>query len=352
MNIKDFFCKLLRWWEWAYNRLCYRPALPKEKVKPTLPKIPKLDPKKKWSTHKKLLSPSYHPLFGIDNAITDSDAEGYAVRFAQGGWGNFLRFSIATNLPDVSLPYKRSLFKKKFNLKRRNQKHFDKLFRRAGYLADRDIIPMFTLLHPDEDTWDTNWMNGKNNVNHTHKKFHSLTHWYEYDGVSEFHKEEVIPGMKETGEYLMDLYDYVLDKAKEYFGEFFLIEIGNQVDGKVYYHRTVRHFINEKFGGINMNRRVFTSMKDYSYYSKVGVYSTCVPIIHGVADYDTYLELKNQYVVGKHGARQHGTWPLAVEETTANVKAILKSDCLLYEGDVASPDYLQAYAEAFEKYLG
>lgn len=322
---------------------------------PPPPKKHKLIKEKRYEPGKgKLVCPVLIPEYGFNLKTTDKDAEDFADRFAAEGWGNFMRLFVAGNWEPfyqqeviISMPYDYRMSgsnpEKIFYLQYRKQPHFDSLWRRAGYLAERYIMPMFTLLDncsihfgPGKKSgwWDTHWMNGDNNVNGTCNESYSQTHWYEYNGLpphSNPKKER--EGMRETGEYLMDLYAFVLDEAKKRFGKFFLIEIGNEIDAANIYHMRLRQFINERLVQGNMDGRVFTSLRG-AHYAKKGVYRHCIPVLHGIQTYKNYLEQKSK-AKGKHGASQDGCPHLTTpKEVKANVLDILRTESVMYEGNI------------------
>lgn len=322
-------------------------------VPPPPPNKYKLIKEKQYKNAGKLVCPVLMPEYGITLTTTDKEAEDFADRFAREGWGNFMRLFVAGNWEPfyqkenvISMPYSKYApwmsDAGKFDLEKRMLSHFDQLFRRAGYLADRYIMPMFTLLDncslhigagKRNGFWDTHWMNGDNNVNDTSNEAYSQTHWYEYNGEDD--KEER-PGMYNTGMYLMELYGYVLEEAKKRFGDFFLIEIGNEIDARNNYHRMLRSLINGELGQRKTAGRVFTSMKHDHFYKSRQVYQHCIPVLHGVQHYEEYQE-RVKLVPGnnKHGASQDGREPLlTVAETKENVGIMLHSDSVMYEGNL------------------
>lgn len=372
---------------------------------PPPPTKPKLDPKKVYKADgkHKLVCPFLIPSFGINRRIKEEDAMWLVDKFAQRGWGNFMRLFVAGNWEPywqqenrIWFPYLKE--KGKFNLNKKNPKHFECLFRRAGYLAERDIMPMFTLLDNCSTHigrpgfWNTNWMNGNRNINGTHNEAYSLTHWYEYNGLPPHsNPDKKREGMRETGEILMDLYGYVLDEAKKRCGDFFLIEIGNEIPARINYHYMLRKLIDERLGG-NNNFRVFTSMYHDKFY-QVSVGDHCIPILHGIATIKDF-ERRRQYVELKevkdkdgnityvkrdmvYGLSNDGENPLTSNPTKEVVKYILiKTKSILFEGQVrpilewednkwvnvcGKEDWTfrslrfglcKAFGEAFEEHLG
>lgn len=356
----------------------------------------KLDPKKVYKPGKKLLSPCLIPTFGFNKRITEENAEAFADRFAEEGWGNHMRIFVAGSWEPfwqgddrIYLPYMKS--SGKFNLKAINGKHIDCLFRRVDYFAERDIKPMFSLLdncstHTGRPGfWSTYWMNGDNNINGTCDEKYSITHWYEYNGLppySDPSKER--PGMRETGKYLMDWYEFILRKAKERYGKDFLIEIGNEIDARNYYHLMLRKFIDTTLNQGNLNGRVFTSMYHDRFYQMSegsSVWKSCIPILHGIGSYDgaglSYQTKKHLIEGYRHGLSQDGCHPMkTVAETRSNVLQILKTDSVLYEGNLRPIfewkdndwknvcghedwtlkslryELFKAYGDAFSEYLG
>ena len=130
-------------------------------------------------------------------------------------------------------------------------------------------------------------MNGDNNWNGTSDEAYSQTHWYEYDSPPD--KRE---GMLETGQFLMELYDRVLDLAKAHLGDTFLVEIGNEIDARNIYHKMLYKFIREKLQQGQLHGRVYTSMKHDHFY-EASVQDSCVPILHGIKDYNGYEARKH-----------------------------------------------------------
>ena len=330
---------------------------PSECCLPTPPPPPtknRLIKEKHYTNCHKLVCPVLMPEYGITQTTTDKEAEDFADQFAREGWGNFMRLFVAGNWEPfyqrenvISMPYGSRKYPKEvdsvFNLDDKNHAHFDQLFRRAEFLASRDIMPMFTLLDncsihigagKKNGWWATHWMNGDNNVNGTHNEAYSQTHWYEYDGVPD--GEEERKGMFSTGKYLIDLYVYVLEKARENFGDFFLIEIGNEIDARNKYHEMIRTLIDTELAPDDTHGRVFTSMKHDNFYESRQVYQHCIPVLHGVKDYGEYTERAKMVPAGrKHGASQDGREPsLTSRATKENVLDILKSDSVMYEGNL------------------
>jgi len=350
---------------------------------PPPPMKHKLDRKKVYQIdiHKpgiKALSPCLMPSFGFHQELTDEDAEKFADRFAEEGWGNFMRLFVAGNWEPklkVSKPYLKD--SGKFNLEKKNQTHFDSLWRRAEYFAERDIYPMFTLLDGASLHWDrpgfwrTHWMNGNNNVNGTHTSWHSQTHWMDekHQGNHEF---------MQTKKYLLELYEYVLLEAKRHFGKFFLIEIGNEIDARINYHKFMRLFCNQTLGQGALDRRIFTSMlRENEKFYNSAVKHSCIRILHNIKDYKSYLDRKHIFGSGTHMVSQDGQMPVAtIAETKDNVCKILESDSKGYEGNLRpllelkngnwvnvgyeadwslrSLEYqlFRAYGDAFSEYLG
>jgi len=354
-----------------------------------LPVKHKLDPKKiyKPDGKHKLVCPVLIPSFGINRMIKEEDAEWFVDTFAQQGWGNFMRLFDAGNWESYWQQENRLWFlylkeRNKFNLNKKNSKHFDCLFRRADYLVERDIMPMFTLLdncslHVNRPGfWSTHWMNGDRNINGTSKEAYSQTHWYEYNGLppySELSKKR--DGMWETGRFLMDLYGYILDEAKKRYGKFFLVEIGNEIDARIDYHYMLKKFIDEKLGGNNY-WRTFTSMRWFDFY-EVSVNKSCIPVVHGVQDIGSFETAKAYADHGNYMVSCDGEEPLkTAEETEEVVSYILDSDSKGYEGNIrpifewkdnkwvnvcGKEDWTfrslrlglcRAFGEAFEEYLG
>jgi len=322
------------------------PPEPPEPPPPPPPVKHKLDPKKVYQVDvdKKFVKgscPCLIPTIGFNKIITEKDAEGFADRFAEEGWGNHIRFFVDGSWEPlwqdedkIWLPY----IKKggKFHVTKRNPKHYDCLWRRANYFAERDVRPTFSLLdncsiHVHRPGyWNTHWMNGNNNINGTSDEAYSQTHWYEYN-----HPPDERPGMKETGEILMEKYGYILDEAKKHFGRFFLIEIGNEIDARSTYHSMLRKFINERLGQGDLDRRVFTSMRHAHFYESRIVNANCIPVIHGCGNYEEYDEGKKVMLGMRHGASQDGKFPLTTTlNTRINVLKILRSDAVLYEGNL------------------
>ena len=308
----------------------------------------KLDPKKVYKPdgEHKLVCPVLIPTYGINRMIKEEDAEWFADKFAQQGWGNFMRLFVAGNWETFWQRERRLWFpylkdRGYFNLLKKNRKHFDCLFRRADYLAERDIMPMFTLLDNCSTHigrpgfWSTNWMNGDRNINNTHNEAYSLTHWYEYNGLpphSNLAKKR--EGMLETGKYLMDLYGSFLHKAKNRYGIFFGVEIGNEIPARIDYHRMLKKFVDGKLGGNNY-WRIFTSMFHDHFYES-SVHESCVPVVHGVQTIDDFKRRKklvpanSNYMVSCDGEMPLRT----IQETKRVVKYILDSDSRGYEGNL------------------
>ena len=301
----------------------------------------KLDPKKVYEIdikkpEVKLLSPCLMPSFGFREDMTEENAEKFADRFAEEGWGNFIRLFVAGNWePDlkISKPYLKE--NNEFQLKKKNPKHFDCLWRRGDYFVERDIYPMFTLLdgcslHEGRPGfWNTHWMNGKNNINGTHTSWHSQTHW-----MDDKHQGE--SGFVETKKYLLELYEYVLLEAKRHFGKFFLIEIGNEIDARIDYHQFMRLMCNQTLGQGNLDRRVFTSMlRENANFYDSAVKDSCIRVLHNVKDHASYLDRKHIFGSGTHMVSQDGQMPMTtVAKTQMNVRAILLGDSKGYEGNL------------------
>ena len=362
---------------------------------PPPPPINKLIKEKQYKNAGKLVCPVLIPSYGFNLKTTDKDAEDFADRIAREGWGNFMRLFVAGNWEAfyqkeavINFPYNHawSMGKKVFDLDITNPVHFDSLFRRAGYLAERGIMPMFTLLDncsihigagKRNGFWDTHWMNGDNNVNGTSNEAYSQTHWYEYNKPPSERE-----GMFETGKHLLDLYYYVLRKATEHFGDFFLVEIGNEIDARNKYHQMIREVVDESLLYPTAGR-VFTSMKHDHFYESRQVYQHCIPVLHNCADFMNYLVMREHVPSGKqHGASQDGTPPMVtVKETKEEVLKILREGSIMYEGNLRPLfvkeggswknliregryreidhslrtlpfDHMRAYGQAMEDYLG
>jgi len=285
---------------------------------------------------KKLLSPCLIPSFGFQKKLSDENAEWFANKWAKQGWGNFMRLFAAGNWePKLKLtkPYKKNLVRK-YNLDKKNPKHFNKLWRRAGYFAERDIIPMFTLLDNcslyewhGPGFWNSHWMNGKKNKNGTHDRWFSQTHCEE-------HLDD--PAHKATYDYLNDLYEYVLTEAKRHFGKFFLIEIGNEIDARINYHRRLRKMCDTTLKQGNLDRRVFTSMlRENANFYDSGVKDSCIRVLHNVKDYQTYLDRKHIFGTGTHMVSQDGQMPFKSRHVTkTEVWKLLRSESKGYEGNL------------------
>lgn len=318
---------------------------------------------------KKLLSPCLIPEYSMSWDMTDGDAEAFADQFAAEGWGNFMRLFVGNWEPYLKL-YKPYMKFRKFVLTKINQQFIDCFFRRGGYLAERYIMPKIVLLDgcSNKDKpgfWRTNWMNGKNNINGTSESDDSPTHWYEYNGLPPHSRpEKELSGMRETGEFYMEFFGILLKLAKAEWGDFFLVEIGNEIDAKNQYHVMLREFINEIVGQ-NMKDRVFTSMTHDHFYESKEVNRSCIPIIHKVGDFQEYKKRKGIVKGMRHGASQDGREPQwTVKETKENVLKILQSDSLSYEGNLPWKDdgrqrlenlpydLLGAYGQAFDEFLG
>ena len=348
----------------------------------------KLEKAKRYhpNSKSKLVCPVLIPTYGINRVATEEDAERFADKFAREGWGNFMRFFVAGNWEPLWKKGKRVWFRyeyknRKYDLTQKNQKHFDCLWRRMGYLVERRIYPMITLLDncslhwPRPGYWRTHWMNGNNNTSGTHTEAYSQTHWYEYN-----HPPDERPGMKETGEALMDLYRYVLEEAKVRFGDYFLVEIGNEIDARMDYHIMLKKLIDEIFGGKPKKNywRVFTSMF-WDHFYQVSVNQSCIPVLHGVG---TIQDFENRKYLVDHGNRnymvsQDGCFPLdTISQTKKFVLHVLQSNCKGVEGNLrpifewkdgmwknvgGNEDWtfrslkyglLRAFGKAFEAYLG
>jgi len=399
-GVNSLWCKF--WKIFGLGRFCiYKPEEPVPPPGPPPPEPPppepppppppapgkhKLAKAKRYAPGKKALSPCLIPQFGFAKVIKDKDAEDFADRFAFEGWGNFMRLFVAGNWePEwqdkdmMHMPYMK--LSGKFALTRKNPAHFDCLWRRGDYLVDRYIMPMLTLLDNcslktrKPGHWRTHWMNGDNNVNGTSNEAYSQTHWYEYDGTHPKHEER--PGMKKTGEFLVDLYGYVLEEAKKRWGHFFLVEIGNEIDAKNEYHTIMREFIDYVLKQGDLDGRVFTSMEhdsetdpEENFYSSRTVNKMCIPIIHKIGNFQDYQRRKALVKGMRHGASQDGQPPIkTAKETKENVLAILKSDSVLFEGNLRPIEWPKicggetwslkdlkwelfwAYSEAFDEYL-
>lgn len=306
----------------------------------------KLDQALRYHSNSKsrLVSPVLIPTYGINRVVTEENAEWFADKFAKQGWGNFMRFFVAGNWETLWKKEKRIWFpyeyhNKKYHLTEKNPKHFDCLWRRMDHLVERYIYPMITLkdncsLHwPRPGFWHTHWMNGNNNINGTHTEAYSQTHWYEYN-----HPPDERPGMKETGEFLMDLYQYVLKEARVRFGDYFLVEIGNEIDARIDYHIMLKKLIDETLGGKPKKNywRVFTSMI-WDHFYQVTVNESCIPIVHGVRDIQDFETRRH---LGDHGNQhygvsQDGCFPLGkINATKKFVRHVLDSNCKLVEGNL------------------
>lgn len=369
------------------NKIIYEAVEP-EPPPPPPPIKHKLDPKKVYKPDgkHKLVCPFLIPTFGINRRVKEEDAEWLIDKFAEQGWGNFMRLFVAGNWEPfwqqenrIWFPYLKK--QGKFNLNKKNPKHFECLFRRADYLVERDIMPMFTLLdncsthRRRAGFWSTHWMNGDRNINDTHNESYSQTHWYEYNGLpphSDLDKER--EGMQETGIVLMDLYGYILNQAKKRYGTFFLIEIGNEIDARIKYHRMLRSFVDETLGGSNY-WRTFTSMQHDHFYES-SVHESCIPVVHSVQTIDGFKTRKKLADHGHYMVSCDGETPLTSTTTKEVVKYILDSDSMGYEGNVrpifewkdnkwvnvcGKEDWTlrslrfglcRAFASAFEEYLG
>jgi len=374
------------------------PELPPEPPQPPVPPTPpsptkhKLDPKKVYKADgkHKLVCPVLIPTYGINRRIFDKDAEWFADKFAQQGWGNFMRLFVAGNWEPfwqqenrLWFPYLKTVQSKYFDLNKKNLKHFECLFRRADYLAERDIMPMFTLLDNCSTHigrpgfWSTHWMNGDRNINNTHNEAYSLVHWYEYNGLPPYsNPSKEREGMRETGKILMDLYGYVLDEAKKRYGDFFLVEIGNEIPARIDYHYMMKKFIDKTLGGDNY-WRTFTSMFHDHFYAS-SVHESCIPVVHGVqtmAGFDKRKQLvpaNSNYMVSMDGEMPLKT----IAKTKKVISYILNSGSIGYEGNIrpifewkdnkwvnvcGHEDFTfrtlrlglcRAFGEAFEEYLG
>jgi len=429
MNFRKFFCKALGWVKFIYN-VCdcqrYEPTPPPEYVtvkicepcgkvavagcftvgvvvdreylkgtEPTEKCTPSkcckiivppqkhvLIKEKQYSPGRKGLSPCLIPSIGFNKVMTDKNVEDFADRFAAEGWGNFIRMFVAGNWePEwqdkemMSMPYMR--VGSTFTLRYKDDAHFESIWRRGSYFIERGIMPMLSLLDNcslktrEPGHWKTHWMNGDNNINSTSNKVSSQTHWYEYNGLPPYSSpEDEEPGMKNTGEFLMDLYGHVLESAKRYWGDFFLVEIGNEIDARNEYHDFMRTFINHTLNQGDLDGRVFTSMEHDWFYASKMINKKCIPIIHKVGDYAEYQERVKLVNGMRHGASQDGRPPLATaKETKETVLDILKSDSVLYEGNLRPIewpkicggstwtlkdlkwDLFRAYGTAFSEYL-
>jgi len=308
---------------------------------PAPPKPPVLDEKKRWKPGRKLLSPILIPTLGINKKISDGDYKIFLDRFAENGWGNYIRYFVAGvwepfTVGMVTYPYNKS--GGKFKLDSINTQHFARLFKRGVEALERGIKPMIPLLDNcslhfgkgfNGGWWSRHWMNGDNNINGTSNEAYSQTHWYEYDSPPDERE-----GMKETGKYLMELYDYVLEACETFFGNDFIIEIGNEIDARNIYHSMLSSFVRERLDGQPwLTQRIYTSMKHEHFY-KASVQDSCIPILHGIQDMSGYEE-KKHLVQGRHfGLSQDGQPPLTqYRATKENVLGLLKTPTKSYEGN-------------------
>jgi hypothetical protein len=272
---------------------------------------------------RRIISAFFIPSLGINKLISDEDLKRFLNRIVNRKWGNALRFFATANWEPLwrnrlYFPFK--ITNKKFDLDQPHQKWLDVLCQRIGWIFERNIFPIVTILDNcslhdrAKGFWSTNWLNGDANMNGTSSWVPSPYHYYEDEWHDPAHIKQLaskiglgnnpsaaeikawIGRIDETGKRIENFNRMLVEKLHSEFRHQIGYEVVNEGMAGDKWHRIQANLLEEFENPTIAKFRRFTSIypdkRFDEFYQKGTIKEAFIPSVHSIGTLEDYEKRK------------------------------------------------------------